>query len=163
VSLDSEDPGLYESLRGERRDEALATVQTLLRLFPGRVYPQAVRMKENEEDLEGFYRHWKKEAGNVIIQKYDHFCGLLPDRRVTDLSPLKRFPCWHLKRDVSVLLDGRVPLCREDLEAENCLGNIFEESLEEIWRRGEPFYRRHLSTEYPPLCVQCDEYYTFNF
>jgi len=163
VSLDSADPELYRRLRGEGREEALRAVQTLQHLFPGRVYPQAVRMKENEQDLEGFYRHWKKSRGNVIIQKYDHFCGALPDRRVTDLSPLKRFPCWHLKRDVTVLIDGRVPLCREDLTAEHPLGNIFEEPLEEIWRRGEPFYLRHLSADYPRLCAQCDEYYTFNF
>ena len=163
VSLDSRDPREYSRLRGEGFEEAHRTVETLQSLFPGHVYPQAVRMNENEEQLEDFYRYWKNQTGKVIVQKYDPFCGFLPDRRVTDLSPLKRFPCWHLKRDLSVLIDGRVPVCREDLSGEHPLGNLFEEPLAEIWQRGEGFYLRHLSADYPRLCAQCDEYYTFNF
>jgi spiro-SPASM protein len=163
VSLDSRNPGEYAKLRGEGFEEAHRTVDTLQSLFPGRVWPQAVRMNENEEGLEDFYRYWKNKTGRVIVQKYDHFCGFLPDNRVTDLSPLKRLPCWHLKRDVSVLLDGRVCLCREDLKCGHGLGNIMEQSLEEIWKAGEPFYRDHLQERYPDLCKSCDEYYSFNF
>jgi spiro-SPASM protein len=163
VSLDSRDPEEYGKLRGEGFEEAHRTVEALQSLFPGHVWPQAVRMKENEEGLEDFYRYWKNKTGGVIVQKYDPFCGFLPDRRVTDLSPLKRFPCWHLKRDVSVLLDGRVSLCREDLEYRHGLGNLLEQSLEEIWKAGEPFYRDHLQERYPDLCKNCDEYYSFNF
>jgi len=127
------------------------------------VHAQAVRMKENEEPLEEFYKAWKARTGKVIVQKYDHFCGLLPDRRVADLSPLKRFPCWHLKRDLAVLIDGRVPLCREDVGLTHPLGNVFEEDLASIWGRAEAFYLSHLREEYPQLCSACDEYYTFNF
>ena len=163
VSLDSRDPGEYGRLRGEGFEEAHKTVASLQSLFPGHVYPQAVRMNENEEGLEDFYRYWKNQTGKVIVQKYDPFCGFLPDRRVTDLSPLKRFPCWHLKRDVSVLLDGRVSLCREDLQCRHGLGNLLEQDLEEIWNAGEPFYREHLQERYPDLCKNCDEYYSFNF
>jgi len=163
VSLDSRDPEEYRSLRGEGFEEAHRTVETLQALFPGRVYPQAVRMNENEEGLEDFYRYWKNKGGKVIVQKYDPFCGFLPDRRVTDLSPLKRFPCWHLKRDVTVLIDGTVCLCREDLKAEHALGNIGKQSLEEIWVAGDRYYRDHLQERYPELCKKCDEYYSFNF
>jgi len=163
VSLDSRDPKEYKALRGQGFEEAHRTVEALQSLFPGHVYPQAVRMNENEEGLEDFYRYWKNTTGKVIVQKYDPFCGFLPDRRVTDLSPLKRFPCWHLKRDVTVLLDGRVSLCREDLQCRHGLGNLLEQSLEEIWKAGEPFYRDHLQERYLDLCKNCDEYYSFNF
>jgi spiro-SPASM protein len=163
ISLDSRNAGEYHRLRGEGFEEANQTVQALQALFPGHVYPQAVRMNENEEGLEEFYRYWKGQAGKVIVQKYDPFCGFLPDRRVTDLSPLKRFPCWHLKRDVTVLLDGRVCLCREDLQCDHGLGNLLEQDLDEIWAAGEPFYRDHLREQYPDLCKNCDEYYSFYF
>jgi spiro-SPASM protein len=163
VSLDSADPATYRSLRGEGFEEANRAVQTLQSLFPGHVYPHAVRMKENEEGLESFYRHWKSQLGKAIVQKYDHFCGYLPDERVTDLSPLKRFPCWHLKRDVVILLDGTVSLCREDVLRKHRLGNILEQDLEEIWAAGEPFYQAHVQQRYPDICKNCDEYYTFNF
>jgi spiro-SPASM protein len=124
---------------------------------------QAVRLKESEDQLEDFYRHWKEKTEHVIIQKYDHFCGYLPERKVTDLSPLKRFPCWHIKRDLVVRLDGSVTVCREDLDRSHVLGNAFEEDLSEIWDRGDTWYLRHLDEDYPELCKNCDEYYTYNF
>ncbi len=163
VSLDADGPQLYRALRGEGYEEALKAIDLLAARFPSQVHVQAVRMKENEERLEDFYRAWKARTGRVIIQKYDHFCGLLPERKVADLSPLKRFPCWHLKRDLAVLLDGRVPLCREDVGLRHGLGNLFEEDLATVWERGQPPYLAHLRQDYPALCAGCDEYYTFNF
>lgn len=163
VSLDAVERESYSRLRGEGYEEAHAAVRMLYRLFPGRVYVQAVRMKENEEELDRFYRSWKGEEAPLIIQKYDHFCGLLPERKISDLSPIDRIPCWHLKRDLSVRLDGTVPLCREDLSGDYPLGNIFEEGLAAVWERGKPYYERHLEDNLPEICRRCDEYYTFNF
>jgi spiro-SPASM protein len=163
VSLDAHSAESYEKLRGQGQNTALDTVKDLLTFFPSHVYVQAVRMQENEEDLENFYRRWKESQAHLIVQKYDHFCGLLPDRRVSDLSPLKRFPCWHVKRDINVLLDGSVPLCREDTRCSIPLGNLLTDDLEAVWTAGEACYRRHLSQDYPDLCRKCDEYYTYNF
>jgi spiro-SPASM protein len=120
-------------------------------------------MRENEEDLEAFYKSWKARTENIIVQKYDSFCGALPDRKVADLSPLKRFPCWHVKRDMPILLDGTVPLCREDLRAERSLGNALREELPALWERGLGMYLSHLSGEWSGICARCDEYYTFNY
>ena len=164
VSLDALSGELYSSIRGGGRDEALSAVENLTALFPaGRVFVQAVRMKTNDEELENFFREWKKKTDSVIIQKYDSFSGFLPDLSVADLSPLNRFPCWHLKRDVSVLIDGSVPLCREDVNGSIILGNLETDSLADIWKRGEEYYLLHCGREYPDLCRGCDEYYTYNF
>jgi spiro-SPASM protein len=163
VSLDASTEETYRGLRGQGFAEARRTADELLGLFPARTWVQAVRMKENEEDLEAFYKSWKARTENVIIQKYDTCAGTLPDRRVADLSPLKRFPCWHLKRDMAVLTDGTVPLCREDLRGAIRLGNALEEPLDLIWTRGEEAHRAHLSGAYPGMCAGCDEYYTYNF
>lgn len=162
VSIDSIDPGLYGSLRGKGFKRAMATAELLLSIAPETTHIQSVRMQENEEHLEAFYRYWKERTEHVIIQKYSRFGGVLPERKVTDISPLHRFPCWHLKRDLVVLLDGSVPVCREDVQQTEVLGNIFHESIEEIWNRGEAWYRRHLEADYPDICRNCDEYYTFN-
>lgn len=163
VSLDAYTPAVYHELRGKGFTEAKLFIKLLMDYFPERVFVQAVRMKSNEDDLEMFYREWKKISEKVIIQKYDSFCGLLPDRKVTDLSPIKRFPCWHIKRDVNILLDGSVPLCREDILAGNILGNVLKQGLAEVWEKGEVFYLEQLKGEYPDICQKCDEYYTYNF
>jgi spiro-SPASM protein len=171
VSLDAADPRRYGEIRGPGLSEAAAAARTLLGLFPGDAYVQAVRERGFEDDIEQFYRTWKEAppqgGAKVIIQKYDYFCGFLPEKRASDLSPVKRQPCWHLMRDMNIQIDGRVPLCREDLsvfdEQKGALGNALEEPLESVWERGEGLYREQCAGLYPGICAGCDEYYTFNF
>ena len=135
--------------------------------FPADSYHQMVRLKGNEDDVERFYRYWKGHEARVIIQKYDSFGGLLPDRATADLSPVRRHPCWHLMRDFPVLLDGGVPFCREDAarlsDAGGRLGNALREPLEAIWERNNAAYREQCDGVYAGLCGTCDEWYTYNF
>ena len=163
IDLDAVDPALYKELRGEGYDEACSFASELIGLSPSNVWVQTVRMKDNESDTENFYKHWKEKTNNVIIQKYDWCCGRLPQRKVTDLSPVRRLPCWHLKREMTVLLDGSVPLCRDDLDNRHLLGNLLREDAEKIWENGREIYLQHLREEYPDLCRNCDEYYTYNY
>ncbi|MDR1626015.1 MAG: spiro-SPASM protein [Spirochaetia bacterium] len=163
VSLDAAGPQQYAMLRGAGWEEARARAEMLIAEFPGTAYVQALRMAENEETLESFYRAWKEKTPRLIIQKYDWFCGFLPQRKVTDLSPLDRFPCRHLRRDLCVLLDGSVPLCREDLHKSTLLGNLIADDIQTIWEKGGGFYRQHLCANHTGICGNCDEYYTWNF
>jgi hypothetical protein len=77
-------------------------------------------------------------------------------------------------RDMPILLDGTVPRCREDLSLfdgikDKIPGNVFSDSLESIWSRGEKFYVQQCKVagskepEYQGSCAGCDEYYTYNF
>ncbi|MDA3956987.1 spiro-SPASM protein [Oceanispirochaeta sp.] len=163
ISLDVLDSDLYQELRGEGQKEALSMIETLLSQNPDHTWVQAVRMKENEDDLEDFYRYWKQKTEHVIIQKYDHFSKELPEKKITDLSPLRRFPCWHLKREMTILLDGSVILCREELKPSKNRLNCFNESLEEIWNRGNDVFSEHINGEFKGVCTSCDEYYSYNF
>jgi spiro-SPASM protein len=164
VSLDSSDPGLYDRLRGGGFAEAEAAAEKLSSLFGRYCWLQGVRMLENYEHLDDFfYTRWKEKGAQVIVQKYDSYAGLLPERQPADLSPLRRFPCWHLKRDMPILLNGDVPFCRTDLGRRASLGNVFTGSLDAIWAAGEGLYADHVAGRYPEHCAGCDEYYTFNF
>jgi spiro-SPASM protein len=172
VSLDAADPRRYREVRGPGFAEAVEASKKLFTLFPGDTYVQAVRTEGAEDDIEQFYRSWTETAprggANIIIQKYDDFCGALPKKQASDLSPVQRQPCWHIMRDLPVLIDGRVPLCREELsaltgESRRVLGNVFTETLEEIWSRGLPYYDEQSQKNYRDICAGCDEYYTYNF
>ena len=172
VSLDTTDSGRYLQLRGAGFAEAENCAKKLLSLFPDDCYVQAVRFRGSEDDTQKFYRYWKdaspKNEKNIIIQKYDDFCSVLEKKQASDISPVIRQCCWHIMRDFPVLIDGSVPLCREDLaylkgEKEKILGNAFTESLEVIWRKGDKYYREQCKKNYPKLCENCDEYYTYNF
>jgi len=175
VSLDAADPARYKGIRGAGFAEANDCAKKILSLFPKDAYVQAVRTQGAEDDIERFYRSWKETASaNTIIQKYDDFCGMLPRKQASDLSPIQRQPCWHLMRDMPVLLDGTVPLCRQQICRQQAdaisLGNVFIEALETIWERGQRYYDEQVSVvvakagaRYDPLCEKCDEYYTYNF
>jgi spiro-SPASM protein len=163
VTQDAVDPEVYRELRGGDPAGVSEFLDLLIPQFPGRVWVQATRLQGRDEPLENFYRFWKEKEVPSIIQKYDWYCGVLPDRRVTDLSPLTRFACWHLKRDLAILLDGTVLPCREVLTHGESLGNLLYDDVWAIWRGGEPLYKDHLNNHYPGICEKCDEYYTFNF
>jgi len=171
VSLDTADPAQYKEIRGAGFAEANDCAKTLLSLFPRDAYVQAVRTAGAENDIERFYRSWKEAApatANIIIQKYDDFCGMLSRRQASDLSPVLRQPCWHLMRDMPILLDGTVPLCRQQIAAadnKRITGNALNEPLDIIWERGQRFYAEQLGAapKYDSLCAGCDEYYTYNF
>jgi spiro-SPASM protein len=169
VSLDAWSPELYSTLRGPGYAEAVSFAEFLIDLFPRGAYVQCVRAKENEAELEAFWRGWKKKTENVIVQKYSTFVGFLPERRVSDLSPLVRRPCWHLKRDLAIGIDGTIFLCRECVRGEVLLGQAFAEGgLRAAWEAGEAFHTAHVEaslrpgSSYPPPCAVCDEYYTYN-
>ena len=163
VELDSDDPETYRRVRGEGREEAQRFIRRLLPLFPGHVWPQTVRMLDNEPEMEAFHKHWKTEAGRVIIQKHNDFGGRLPRSKPSDLSPWKRHPCWHLARDLAVFLDGTVVVCRDDYSRTQPLGNVWNEDFSIIWDRGNQLWSRHISEDWPEVCRNCDEWYTFHF
>ena len=174
VSLDTADPRRYAEIRGAGFAEASACAGKLFSLFQKNCYVQAVRTFGAEEDTEKFYRYWKENSpseANIIIQKYDDFCGSLEKKQASDISPVIRQPCWHIMRDMPVLIDGTVPLCREELAAlkdqsgdnVRISGNAFTSSLESIWQNTERYYIEQCEKNYTGLCKNCDEYYTFNF
>lgn len=167
VSIDSCDQASYEVLHGQNEDNnyqyAIENMLVLKELFPNCVYPQYIRLKENEEQLEAFYRYWNENNhGKLIIQKYDWFSGEIEQKKVADLAPINRNPCWHLRRDFCILLNGDVPLCKAEFFNAS-QGNIFKESFSEIWKKRNAILKDHLADKYSSKCGKCDEYYTFNF
>ncbi len=174
VILDAVTEDTYQKIHKNSPDGAFKTavnaVSLLQNSLPGCVYPQFVRMNDNENELEGFFRYWNEKSnpsgGNLIIQKYDDFAGLLPACKPADLSPLERDPCWHLRRDLTILSNGEVPQCRACvLCGKNgpSLGNAFTQPLEEIWQKNNELLEKHINKNYGEKCEKCDEWYTFNF
>ena len=161
VSLDAVTQKTYETLHPGSEltlEQASAAAELLRKSFPSSTYVQMVRTKHNENELEAFFRGHE----NRIIQKYDYFCGKLPRFKPADLSPINRNECWHLRRDMQILDDGSVPLCKEYM-FDSCVGNVLYESFESVWNKGVPLLESHIDEKYPDLCRNCDEFYTCNF
>jgi len=92
---------------------------------------------------------WTANYGHMIAGYSPHF------------RP-NRIPCRYLWDSMSVYIDGRVPPCCLDYEAEQSMGDAAQMSLAEIWH-GERFanYRRlHLENRKSELnpCSRCGYY-----
>lgn len=170
VRMDAFTAKTYGAVRGGAAADGFEkTVDAVAKLndaMPGCVYPQFVRMNENENELEGFYRYWSEKSnpsgGNVIIQKYNSFAGVLPQRKVADLTPLERNVCWHLRRDMEILANGDVLPCHS-FALEGKYGNIFKEDIAAVWQKSDEILCKHINKNYCEKCRNCDEFYTFNF
>ncbi len=168
VSVDAFSDATYKVVHGEEGSvKALAEkIKLLNAAVPCCVYPQFVRMNSNEDELESFYRYWNEKSnessGNLIIQKYNDFADLLPECKPADLSPLDRNVCWHLRRDMTILSNGDVPLCSQYV-LDGIIGNAFNENLQDIWKKYDEELMNHICGKYKGKCGNCDEFYTFNF
>lgn len=169
IVIDAFEKELYAQIHNcsaEDFEKAVNSVSVLEKYFEHRVYPQLTRMKSNEHQLEQFFKFWRnKESpskGEVIVQKYDSFAGFLSDEKTADLAPLNRNVCWHLRRDMTVLADGKVPLCRE-CGFTSITGNILDDSIESVFEKYNEELQAHIKGQYSEMCRKCDEYYTFNF
>ncbi len=168
VSMDGVEPGACKTIRGENfnLEAAADAVKKLEEALPGCVYPQFVRMNANEAQLEKFFRYWNDKSseshGNFIIQKYNSFAGLLKNEEPANLSPLERNVCWHLRRELTILYNGDVPVCYCRV-LDDIVGNVFGEGLEETWKKLDVHLSNNYSGNYGKKCGGCDEFYTFNF
>lgn len=168
VKIDSFSSELYKKIHDnyDGFNNAIDAVSVLSEFFPSNVYPQFVRMEQNENELEQFYRFWNDKnnisKGKFIIQKYSNYCGKLVDYKPADLSPLERNVCWHLRRDLTILVNGDIPLCHESLK--DCIiANVFKDSFDDIWNKLTIEVKNQMKNIYCEKCERCDEYYTFNF
>jgi len=127
------------------------------------LYIQILKIQEVELEIEEYFNYFEKEGYNVLLQKYNSYAGKMPERRVSDLTPIQREFCWHLARDLYIRFDGEVLLCKQ--LPEKSLGNIQKDDLSIIWDRGLEYFSYSLLNfhdKIPAPCQNCDEWYTFN-
>jgi|GEM_PF-197281 len=161
---------IHGSLPGDR-DIVLGNLQKSVEILskkdkslPRNIYLQTLKILENEKELDEIYDLADKHGVSFLLQKYNSFAGLMPEKRVSDMTPLERFFCWHLRRDLFIRADGNVAFCKQDVQNRRTRGNIRTAGLEEIWETARNDWENNYRGNYPsePDCQQCDEYYTFN-
>ncbi len=157
-------------------DTVLKNIKSLAELNAGveRIYIQIMKINETDEFskendiksyLDKYYDFWEGLKVPIILQKQNVYFGRIPDRRYSDLSPVKRTPCWHLQRDIYILSDGTVSFCKQDIDGENSCGNVKAVPLNELWDSQKKYFMEDYCGRFPskPDCKNCDEWYTFNF
>lgn len=114
-------------------------------------------------EMEAFFDHWIRASGGAVLRGYSRFCGALPPDVLLTLTPPVREPCRRISRRLTLLADGRVPLCDEDARGETSIGDWQAQSLAEIWS-GRPMQQARtahagLSLQQYAPCTRCDEWF----
>lgn len=143
--------------------DAIAAASGTARPFP--VYVEMLRLKETEDEVQAFFDRFEGGPLIPLLNKYNSYAGRLADRKAADLSPIERSFCWHLARDIYLNVEGRMPLCKQDLYAEGASqslldADIFAAFAAHAAAHAASFGGQHEQVGAP--CLQCDEWFTFN-
>lgn len=161
LKYDAYDDKTYKIIHPEWDLKKITDSLELLKKAGIKTYKQVIRMTDNEVEIEKFIR--KKEVDDLIIRKYSTFCEMIPDKKVVDLAPLDRIPCYHLRRELFIRSDGKVPVCIYSRFKNHIIGDTNKDDLASIINNLKKSYIKDSKKEYLEFCKNCNDYYLFNF
>jgi len=157
MDIDSLDPEEYAKLRVGGSLELLQkrvqyVLQTVKRPY---LVAQCILVEKKKKFTEAQFEAWAGGKPDAYHWKfYDALRGeIIPDKG--RLQGICKEPFYGF----TVHLDGEVMVCNRDWRGENSMGNIFKQSVEEIWHgpKYQEFRRRMLSEDKPDMCKLCPE------
>jgi MoaA/NifB/PqqE/SkfB family radical SAM enzyme len=126
------------------------------------VVPTFTKTAANLAEMEAWYDYWVRAAGHAVVVGPTTFNGRLPDVGVADMAPPKRRPCARLSSRLTILSDGTIVSCEQDVTATQPMGRIGEQRLTDIWRdRFASLHACHVAGRWAeqPLCGGCSEWH----
>jgi hypothetical protein len=124
--------------------------------------PTFIKCAANLAEMEQWYDQWLRAIGAAVITGASTCGGQIPDLSVADMSPPRRRPCARLSSRMTVLCDGRVVSCEQDIAGRQTLGEVGRTPMTQIWReRFGALRREHQVGKYVslPVCNPCTEWH----
>ena len=130
----------YERIMGANAlHEAIDNVKRFLteRTRLGRTTPILVptfhKCAGNLAEMEQWYDAWLRAVGAAVIAGPSDYAGLIPDAGVADMTPTRRRPCARLSSRMTILSDGRIVACEQDVTGCQVLGEIGRDPVTRVW------------------------------
>jgi hypothetical protein len=124
--------------------------------------PTFVKLRSNLHEMEAWYDHWLGSVGCAVIAAPSDYAGQVPDQAAADMSPPARRACRRIDSRLSILSDGRIVACENDILGASPLGVIGDDSIERIWRsRMAALRSAHAAGrwECTALCGRCRDWH----
>jgi radical SAM protein with 4Fe4S-binding SPASM domain len=124
--------------------------------------PVFTKCAQNLAEMEPWYDQWLRAVGSAVIAGPSDFAGQIPDAAVADMAPTRRSACARLSSRMTVLCDGRVVSCEQDVLGRQVVGEIGKQSVTEIWQRSIGALRSdHQQGNWAKnsLCAKCREWH----
>ncbi len=152
--------------------DAYARVLENIRAFVGQrqrrgdgvpiIVPVFTKCRQNIAEMEAWYDQWLKALNCAVLRGPSTFGGLIADSGVADMTPPGRRTCSRLASRITILSDGRIVSCEEDLVAAQTLGHVATDSISAVWTTGLANLRSdHQQKQWAahPLCATCNEWH----
>lgn len=170
-SLDAGSPESHKWLTGANHyDKLVRNLETLIEVREKRngnhlkIYTHIIGIKELAHEFDEFVARWAPKLDLAHVRAYGNWAGMVDDNGVTPAEkqelPKERYPCAWLWYASKIEPDGNVSKCFIHVTGDDSpLGNIMNQSLEEIWTDNVINNARklHCSNDYNQLqyCDKC--------
>jgi len=125
-----------------------------------KVIVQYIVMEENEKEVKQFKQYWLSKGAIVKIRPKLAWGDRIQANNLNLGEKERTYPCPWLTRTVSIGWDGNFNQCDADWDGKYSPGNIYENSIKEIWD-GELSLRRqnHWKGDFGhALCSKCKDW-----
>jgi radical SAM protein with 4Fe4S-binding SPASM domain len=163
ISLDGATRETYEKIRkGLIFDIVDKNVERLSQMV--KVNLVLVELEENKKDIKKFYKKWKNKVNSINVINMRNWTGDIKKEGTKEsfhYSKINRKPCALLWLKMVVDWNGDVVLCCDDWNHSTVLGNLKNQTIEEVWK-GEKLRKireAHIKGEFHkiPLCSKCNK------
>ncbi len=126
------------------------------------IVPTFTKCAANLAEMEQWYDQWIRALGTAVITAPSSCGGQTPDVAVADMSPPRRRPCARLSSRMTILSDGRIVSCEQDVTGRQTLGEVGKAPLAQVWRdRYGAMRQDHRAGKWMslPVCQNCTEWH----
>jgi len=164
IALDGNDQDSYASVRGPNvnYDKACENINYLISLKKNKkantiIDIQYINLNQNQNEIYLFEKKWNKIGVNSVIKPFFPYPDI-PKYVQNNDDAFSDFCIWPLL-SIVITAEGFVVPCCADYNAENIIGNLNNESLENIWNGSKyrDFRRKFFfaSFDQNSLCSRC--------
>lgn len=100
------------------------------------VVPVFTKCESNLSEMEEWYDQWIRAVGAAVIRGPSDFGGEIPYLGVSDMTPPVRKPCRRLRSRMTILSDGTIASCEEDVFGRQAVGHLDRDPIELAWTEG---------------------------
>ena len=117
------------------------------------IVPLFTKCEQNMGEMEEWYDQWIRALGAAVVRGPSDFGGEIPFVGVSDMLPPIRKPCRRLRTRMTILSDGTIASCEEDVLGRQAIGHVDRDSVELAWTNGLQPLRLLPATS--GVCVAC--------
>lgn len=168
IHLPAMSPNAYARIMGldamqkvvENIKRLLTLRQTSGRLTPI-VTPIFTKLASNLDEMEQWYDTWLRAVGSAVIAGPSTYAGLVAPCHAADMTPPLRRACARIDSRITILSDGTILACDQDVKGQNPIGHVLRDSIGDVWRGAMGSLRAaHKSlAALPVLCGNCSEWH----